>query len=65
MPNAEYACPSCGADNRPEHCMDGSLIDGEDSFSGVRCEPGAVCVCDCADCNPQTCRECGDDLHGG
>lgn len=56
-----WTCAGCGADNTPEHCIgEADLgVDGEDP----RCDiDHGYCVCGCGDCNPQTCRECGDDL---
>lgn len=65
-----WACRSCGADNMPEHCMGDADYPGEfDEVSGMierpRCDigpDGGVCICACDECNPQTCRVCGDDL---
>lgn len=46
-------CPGCGADNEAACCSNPETGCGE-----------TVCACDCAGCNPQTCRKCGDDLWG-
>lgn len=54
-----WECPSCGADNSPEHC-DGAFQPERDE---LRCEAG-VCICNCSDCNPQECYDCGEELHG-
>lgn len=62
--NTDWACPTCGADNTPEHCAGVADEDRQLLYPDwpARCEPGVVCTCTCEDCRPQTCRECGDDL---